>query len=134
MVCRKMKSLAAIAVAATFLAFVLWLRTPSTPARVVASEQLTSDALPKSSLVTDGARIYFSEEKGGQFQLQQVSTAGGEAAPLATPFVSADIFDISPDHSSLLITTEAMIAEKPKKEAPMPPMPGGGMGGMEDIY
>jgi chaperonin GroEL len=29
--------------------------------------------------------------------------------------------------ASLLITTEAMIAEKPKKEAATPPMPGGGM-------
>ena len=36
--------------------------------------------------------------------------------------------------ASLLITTEAMVAEKPKKEAPMPPMPGGGMGGMEGMY
>ncbi len=32
--------------------------------------------------------------------------------------------------ASLLITTEAMVAEKPKKEAPMPPMPGAGMEGM----
>jgi chaperonin GroEL len=32
--------------------------------------------------------------------------------------------------ASLLITTEAMVAEKPKKETPMPPMPGGGMEGM----
>jgi len=33
--------------------------------------------------------------------------------------------------ASLLITTEAMVAEKPKREAPMPPMgPGGGMEGM----
>ena len=33
--------------------------------------------------------------------------------------------------ASLLITTEAMIAEKPRKEEPMPAMPpGGGMGGM----
>ncbi|WP_037471422.1 chaperonin GroEL [Sinorhizobium fredii] len=29
--------------------------------------------------------------------------------------------------AGLLITTEAMVAEKPKKEAPVPPMPGGGM-------
>ncbi len=29
--------------------------------------------------------------------------------------------------AGLLVTTEAMVAEKPKKEAPMPPMPGGGM-------
>jgi chaperonin GroEL len=37
--------------------------------------------------------------------------------------------------ASLLITTEAMIAEKPKKETPMPPMPpGGGMGGGMDMY
>ncbi len=31
--------------------------------------------------------------------------------------------------AGLLVTTEAMVAEMPKKEAP-PPMPGGGMGGM----
>src|SRR5262245_58570422 len=29
--------------------------------------------------------------------------------------------------AGLLVTTEAMVAEKPKKEAPMPAMPGGGM-------
>ena len=33
--------------------------------------------------------------------------------------------------ASLLITTEAMVAEKPEKKAP--PMPGGGMGGMGDM-
>ena len=36
--------------------------------------------------------------------------------------------------SGLLITTEAMVAEKPKKESPMPAGgPGGGMGGMGDM-
>jgi len=34
--------------------------------------------------------------------------------------------------ASLLLTTEAMVAEKPKKKEPAPPMPGGG--GMDDIY
>ena len=29
--------------------------------------------------------------------------------------------------AGLLVTTEAMVAEKPKKETPVPPMPGGGM-------
>jgi chaperonin GroEL len=35
--------------------------------------------------------------------------------------------------AGLLVTTEAMVAEAPKKAAPMPPMPGGGggMGGMD---
>ena len=36
--------------------------------------------------------------------------------------------------ASLLITTEAMVAEKPRKESAMPPMGGGGMGGMEGMY
>jgi len=36
--------------------------------------------------------------------------------------------------ASLLITTEAMVAEKPKKEAPMPMGPEGGMGGMGGMY
>ena len=31
----------------------------------------------------------------------------------------------------LLITTEAMVAERPKKESGHAPMPGGGMGGMD---
>ncbi|NLI81832.1 MAG: chaperonin GroEL [Deltaproteobacteria bacterium] len=33
--------------------------------------------------------------------------------------------------SALLLTTEAMVAEKPKKKEPAPPMPGGGM---DDMY
>ncbi len=33
--------------------------------------------------------------------------------------------------AGLLITTEAMIAEAPKKDSPAPAMPGGGMGGMD---
>jgi chaperonin GroEL len=32
--------------------------------------------------------------------------------------------------AGLLVTTEAMIAEAPKKDTPAPAMPGGGMGGM----
>ena len=35
--------------------------------------------------------------------------------------------------SGLLLTTEAMIADAPKKDAGGPPMPGGGMGGMDDV-
>jgi len=33
--------------------------------------------------------------------------------------------------AGLLITTEAMVAELPKKESATPGMPGGGMGGMD---
>jgi chaperonin GroEL len=34
--------------------------------------------------------------------------------------------------ASLLLTTEAMVAEKPKQDSPMPAMPPGG--GMEGMY
>ena len=33
--------------------------------------------------------------------------------------------------AGLLITTEATVAERPKKETAQMPMPGGGMGGMD---
>jgi chaperonin GroEL len=33
--------------------------------------------------------------------------------------------------AGMMLTTEAMIAEKPKKEAPAPGGGGGGMGGMD---
>ncbi len=33
--------------------------------------------------------------------------------------------------AGLLITTEAMVAERPKKDSGVPAMPGGGMGGMD---
>jgi chaperonin GroEL len=38
--------------------------------------------------------------------------------------------------ASLLLTTEAMVAERPKRDEKFPPMPpgGGGMGGMEGMY
>ena len=36
--------------------------------------------------------------------------------------------------AGLLLVTEAMVAEIPKKEPAAPPMPGGGMGGMDGMY
>jgi serine/threonine protein kinase/Tol biopolymer transport system component len=114
--------LSALSVAAAAVALTLWLRSPATPARVVASLQLTKDALPKSSVVTDGARIYFSEEKGGQFLLRQASAAGGESAPLETPLAGTKIYDISPDHSALLVASEVggTQTETPLWQMPIP--------------
>jgi eukaryotic-like serine/threonine-protein kinase len=114
--------LGAIAVAAASVVSTLWLHSPAGPTRVVASLQLTTDALPKSSLVTDGSRIYFSEEKGGQFLLQQVSAVGGESAPVETHLAGTNIYDISPDHSALLIASEVggTETETPLWQLPIP--------------
>jgi len=35
--------------------------------------------------------------------------------------------------AGMLLTTECVISDKPEKEKPMPPMPGGGMGGGMDM-
>jgi eukaryotic-like serine/threonine-protein kinase len=119
---KRVMVLGAIAVAAASIVLTLWLRPPATPARVVASLQLTRDALPKSSLVTDGTRVYFSEEKGGQFLLEQVSAVGGESALLETHLAGTDIYDISPDHSALLIASDvgSTQTETPLWQLPIP--------------
>jgi Tol biopolymer transport system component len=54
-------------------------------------------------MVTDGARIYFSEVLAGRNVLMQMSTAGGEAAILKTSAPDPVILAISPDQSQLLV-------------------------------
>ncbi|MBV8613467.1 MAG: chaperonin GroEL, partial [Acetobacteraceae bacterium] len=49
-----------------------------------------------------------------------------------TKVVRAALQDAS-SIAGLLITTEAMIAEKPERKAPAGGPPGGGMGGMGDM-
>ena len=36
--------------------------------------------------------------------------------------------------SAMMLTTDCMIAEKPKEKSQMPMMPPGGMGGMDGMY
>jgi len=81
--------------------------------RVVKYTQLTHDGQgklirasgPHGELVTDGARLYFSEILGTRIAISQVAVSGGETIPLQTssarPFV---IRDISPDNSKLLLS------------------------------
>jgi DNA-binding winged helix-turn-helix (wHTH) protein len=85
------------------LASITWFSKP--PTLVVTSiERITHDGLPKTWLVTDGARIYFSEEVKEHFPLVQVSTGGGEVSIIATPFERNIACDVAPDKSSLLVS------------------------------
>jgi serine/threonine protein kinase/Tol biopolymer transport system component len=91
-----------IAVAA-ILGYVLTRPTP--PPRVLRTEQLTNTNLPKSGVVTDGSRLYFIQ---GLSRLSQTSVTGGETFPVATSLEDtgfANVFDISPDLSELLMNT-----------------------------
>ena len=95
-------AVAGLAVVAV-LAAILLLRSPESPPSVVSSVQITNDGASKRSLVTDGTRLYFSEYLSGHSVLMQVSTSGGETAPVPTSLASADIYDFYPGRSELLL-------------------------------
>ena len=89
-------------IAALLLGF--WLRLPIAQPRVIGSKQITSDALPKRAMVTDGNRVYFNEVvPPSTVSTAQVSVGGGEAATVDIPFLNAEVADVSADQSELLI-------------------------------
>ena len=69
------------------VAVILFMRAPASPPVVLSSLQITSDGVSKRSLVTDGTRLYFSEYLSGHSVLRQVSTSGGETAPVPISLV-----------------------------------------------
>ena len=73
------------------------------PPRITSSSQVTTDGRTKTTMVTDGARIYFSSTSGFKNSLYVVSAAGGETVPLQTPLQNPLVMGISPDHSELLV-------------------------------
>jgi serine/threonine protein kinase/Tol biopolymer transport system component len=101
---------------AALVAIILFMRSPLSPPMVVSSLQITNDGIPKRSLVTDGIRLYFSENLSGHSVLRQVSTSGGETAPVPTSLASADIYDFYPSRSELLVKG---VAEGSETEAPV---------------
>jgi eukaryotic-like serine/threonine-protein kinase len=122
---RKRLALGFVALAA-LIAIVLFLRSPEPPPAVISSLQITNDGTSKRSLVTDGTRLYFSEHLSGHSVLMQVSTSGGEAAPIPTSLASADIYDFYPGRSELLVKG---VAEGSETEWPVwiLPVPGGSL-------
>ncbi len=76
---------------------------PTLPPKVSGFIQLTHGASISPPLVTDGSRLYFNQSAAGGFILGQVSTAGGEIAPIPMRFEIPYLLDISPSGSELLI-------------------------------
>jgi len=116
----------ALCAVAAFVALILFLRSPESQPVVISSLQITSDGTSKRSLVTDGTRLYFSEYLNGHSLLRQVSTAGGETAPVPTSLASADIYDFYPGRSELLAKG---VAEGSETEWPIwvLPLPAGSL-------
>jgi eukaryotic-like serine/threonine-protein kinase len=117
------KWLAVGLLAVAVIAAIVWfLRSPETSPVVISSLQITNDGTSKRSLVTDGSRLYFSEYLNGHSVLMQVSTSGGETAPVPTSLASADIYDFSPGRSELLVkgVAEGSETEWPVWVLPLP--------------
>ncbi len=113
---RPRKRNALIAGATILLLLVLtityWSMRTLQPPSVVSYNPLTQDGQGKGGpLLTDGARIYFTEQRGGNFVLAEVSAAGGETAVIQTPFPFGGLCDISPDRSALLLKGQSFAYE-----------------------
>jgi Tol biopolymer transport system component/predicted Ser/Thr protein kinase len=108
-----------IIVAGTFFA---WLGSRQPPPRVVATTQLTRDGLPKIAAVTDGSRVYVTEQ-GDNVRIVQVSASGGEMSPIVTPFSNPVAFGISADHTQLLLGSH--LGTEPESQFWSLPLPAG---------
>jgi serine/threonine protein kinase/Tol biopolymer transport system component len=91
------------------LAFVL--TRPLTPPRVFGSAQITHDGVMKILVGTDGSRLYFNEFSGS-LTIGQVSSTGGEVAPIPAPSPTMVLHAISPDGASLLVSEEPTLTSK----------------------
>ncbi|HUE57404.1 MAG TPA: protein kinase [Candidatus Udaeobacter sp.] len=120
------------AVMAALAIFIYLFARPVPPPKVLRSMQLTSDGRWKTSfllgalpppLLTDGSRIYFQEITTEGSPIRQVSTSGGETAPLNLTLEFPDLLEISPVRSELLIASPL----GPNSEAPLRilPLPAG---------
>ena len=106
----------AVVAALALLAAVLYpvLRSPLPPPRTLGTSQITNNGNLKlfslgdvpPPILTDGSRIYYEEGMGPMtswVSIAQVSVEGGEPSHLALPFPINGMFDISPNHSELLL-------------------------------
>ncbi len=121
---------AALAIAA--VAAIWWMRAPLPPPKLVGVTQITRDGLGKGgAMLTDGVRLYFGEFSAERFVFSQVSTTGGEVATISTPLPNVTTFDISPDHSQLLV--EAWVGTEPEDPLWVVPLPAGSPRRLADV-
>src|SRR5438270_422687 len=87
------------------LATAIWyLRRPLPPLRVSEYTQITHDGRNKELAGTDGSRLYFNRNLDPQ-PAAQVAISGGEIAPVPMALPLPQVKDVSPDGSTLLVTS-----------------------------
>jgi Tol biopolymer transport system component/predicted Ser/Thr protein kinase len=86
------------------VAVAFWFLAPLPAPKVLGFTPLTHDRERKyPPLVTDGTRLYFMMPKKVGWTIAEVSTSGGEPAPISSHVEDAWLADISPNGSELLI-------------------------------
>jgi Tol biopolymer transport system component/DNA-binding winged helix-turn-helix (wHTH) protein len=90
------------------LIFGIWLVFSIRQPRILKSTQLTNDGMDKCScLVTDGSRIYFTENDPDTTyaRIKHIPVTGGEPTAISVPTLKGSLLinDISPDHDRLLV-------------------------------
>ena len=95
----------------------VWSHARST-VRVHGFVRLTNDGFPKdpgmtTSIVTDGAQIFFTEVKSSQSLISRVSVSGGETMSTPAPIYDAQVADVLPAKKELLIGSTWRIGEDP---------------------
>lgn len=65
-------------------------------------DQITHDGFTKTAVLSDGHSLFVSEEKHGHQVISRITPATGEQSTISAPFPDVRVFDVSPDHGSLL--------------------------------
>ncbi len=92
-----------VVILAIGLATAIWyLRRPLPQLRVAEYTQITHDGRPKAIAGTDGSRLYFNWNNQPP---AQVAISGGEIAQVPVALPVPRIQDVSPDGSTLLVTS-----------------------------
>jgi|SRR5215469_610348 len=95
-------------------------RTASPPPKITRTMQLTSDGREKfPQIMTDGIRVYFAELRNGHWTLSAIPISGGEPTAIPLPFPDAQVLNISPDKSELLIGEGPPINDNPLWRVPI---------------
>jgi serine/threonine protein kinase/Tol biopolymer transport system component len=79
---------------------------PLSPPKVSGYVQITHDSNQKYLVGTDGARLYVSEFTSGGPLIAQVSSSGGEVAPVPVSVPTMSLLAVSPDGATLLVADE----------------------------
>jgi eukaryotic-like serine/threonine-protein kinase len=117
------------------LFLVTWLTLPwlgrSSEPKVLAVSELVHTGNTQDSLVSDGSRLYYTEDGMYKMGVSQVSVYGGEASEIPFPLAVTRVNAISPDRASLLVTG---VANKSMETTLWSlPLPGGSPRGLNDI-